>query len=181
MRPMLKAAMIATASTVSSMRERRRLDNDRSHGTRHLGQEIVLVLASAADERALGEEGSEIAGKGVTVGGGQGGIVAGGRGAEGLDSLGPAHDACAPEKIRDDRRSAHTKQHKIRYIGAEVSKRPMPFGTSNLWQRTLSAGSFHGNGCPLWLAGRGIEASTRSEHTGWMFNSVDLPVRDWFP
>ncbi len=49
----------------------------RGNGARYPGQEIViLVLALAGDERALGEEGSEIPGEDVEVGGGLGGIGA---------------------------------------------------------------------------------------------------------
>ncbi|MCB5173579.1 HNH endonuclease [Microvirga sp. SM9] len=60
-------------------------------------------------------------------------------GADDLENLGPAHEACATEKTRDDhRRAAHAKRQKIRFIGAEVSKRPMPFGKASPWKRTMS-------------------------------------------
>jgi len=60
-------------------------------------------------------------------------------GGDDLENLGPAHEACAIEKTRDDhRRAAHAKRQKIRFIGAEVSKRPMPFGRASPWKRTMS-------------------------------------------
>jgi 5-methylcytosine-specific restriction endonuclease McrA len=60
-------------------------------------------------------------------------------GADHLDNLAPAHDVCATEKTRDDhRRAARAKRQKIRHIGADVSKRPLPFGRTSPWKRTLS-------------------------------------------
>ena len=37
-----------------------------------------------------------------------------------------------------NRRAAHAKRQKIRHIGAEASKRPLPFGKGSRWKRTLS-------------------------------------------
>lgn len=67
-----------------------RLDHiDRGHGARHLGQEIViLVLALAGDEWALGEKGSEIPGEDMKVEVDKAAAWLGRRGAEGLDGLG---------------------------------------------------------------------------------------------
>lgn len=60
-------------------------------------------------------------------------------GADELNNTGPAHEACALTKTRDDhRRAAQAKRQKIRHIGAEVSKRPLPFGKDSPWKRTLS-------------------------------------------
>ena len=60
-------------------------------------------------------------------------------GADELNNMGPAHEACALTKTRDDhRRTAQAKRQKIRHIGAEASRRPLPFGKSSLWKRTLS-------------------------------------------
>jgi 5-methylcytosine-specific restriction endonuclease McrA len=60
-------------------------------------------------------------------------------GADDFDNLGPAHEACATEKTREDhRRAAQAKRQKIRHLGAEVAKRPLPFGKTSRWKRTLS-------------------------------------------
>lgn len=56
-----------------------------------------------------------------------------------LSNMGPAHEICALDKTRDDhRRAAQAKRQKIRHIGAEVTKRPLPFGRASPWKRTLS-------------------------------------------
>src|SRR5829696_4122651 len=48
-------------------------------------------------------------------------------GADELDNMGPAHEACAFVKTRDDhRRAGQAKRQKIRHLGANASKRPMP-------------------------------------------------------
>jgi 5-methylcytosine-specific restriction protein A len=60
-------------------------------------------------------------------------------GADDLSNMAPAHEACALAKTRDDhRRAARAKRQKIRHIGAEAPKRPLPFGRSSRWKRTLS-------------------------------------------
>ncbi|MBL0407566.1 HNH endonuclease [Microvirga aerilata] len=60
-------------------------------------------------------------------------------GADDIANLGPAHEACALEKTREDhRRAAQAKRQKIRHLGAERSKRPLPFGKGSRWKRTLS-------------------------------------------
>jgi len=60
-------------------------------------------------------------------------------GADEMENMGPAHAACALDKTRDDhRRAAKAKRQKIRHIGAEGSKRPLPFGRSSQWKRKLS-------------------------------------------
>lgn len=60
-------------------------------------------------------------------------------GADDLANMGPAHEARAWEKTRDDhRRAARAKRQKIRHIGAAASKRPLPFGRASPWKRTLS-------------------------------------------
>ena len=60
-------------------------------------------------------------------------------GADDIDNLGPAHEACATDKTREDhRRAAHPKRQKIRHTGADASKRPLPFGKGSPWKRTLS-------------------------------------------
>jgi hypothetical protein len=60
-------------------------------------------------------------------------------GADDFDNLGPAHDTCATDKTREDhRRPAHAKRQKIRHIGAEATKWPLPFGRASRWKRTLS-------------------------------------------
>jgi 5-methylcytosine-specific restriction endonuclease McrA len=60
-------------------------------------------------------------------------------GEDDLSNMGPAHEACALAKTRDDhRRAAQAKRQKIRHIGADVAKRPLPFGKASPWKRTLS-------------------------------------------
>ncbi len=60
-------------------------------------------------------------------------------GADDLDNLGPAHEACALAKTREDhRRAAQAKRQKIRHLGADGPKRPLPFGKRSRWKRTLS-------------------------------------------
>src|SRR5215207_5712594 len=60
-------------------------------------------------------------------------------GADDLSNMGPAHAACALAKTRDDHhRTAQAKRQKIRFLGAQISKRPLPFGRTSPWKRTLS-------------------------------------------
>ncbi|WP_084731747.1 HNH endonuclease [Microvirga vignae] len=59
-------------------------------------------------------------------------------GADHLANMGPAHEACAVNKTRDDhRRTARAKRQKIRQLGADVSKRPLPCGRHSPWKRTV--------------------------------------------
>jgi 5-methylcytosine-specific restriction endonuclease McrA len=56
-----------------------------------------------------------------------------------LDNMGPAHETCAAVKTQDDhRRAAQAKRQKIRHTGADMSKRPLPFGKASPWKRKLS-------------------------------------------
>jgi 5-methylcytosine-specific restriction endonuclease McrA len=56
-----------------------------------------------------------------------------------LENMGPAHETCASTKTKDDhRRTAKAKRQKIQYIGAHVPKRPLPFGKSSAWKKTIS-------------------------------------------
>jgi 5-methylcytosine-specific restriction endonuclease McrA len=60
-------------------------------------------------------------------------------GADDLDNMGPAHEECALVKTRDDhRRAAKAKRQKIQYIGAQASKKALPFGKGSPWKRKLS-------------------------------------------
>jgi hypothetical protein len=60
-------------------------------------------------------------------------------GMDDLDNMGPAHNECAQVKTRDDHhRAAQAKRQKIGYLGANESKRPMPFGRASAWKRKLS-------------------------------------------
>jgi 5-methylcytosine-specific restriction endonuclease McrA len=60
-------------------------------------------------------------------------------GTDDLANMAPAHEACALAKTGDDhRRAAQAKRQKIRHIGAEAPKRPLPFGRASRWKRTLS-------------------------------------------
>src|SRR5215217_168358 len=60
-------------------------------------------------------------------------------GTDDLSNMGPAHEACALVKTRNDhRRTAQAKRQKIWHIGAAASKRPLPFGKTSPWKRKLS-------------------------------------------
>ncbi|WP_074078421.1 HNH endonuclease [Microvirga massiliensis] len=60
-------------------------------------------------------------------------------GEDDLANMGPAHEACALVKTRNDhRQTAQAKRQKIRHIGACTSKRPLPFGKTSPWKRKLS-------------------------------------------
>jgi hypothetical protein len=60
-------------------------------------------------------------------------------GEDDLSNMGPAHQACALVKTQDDhRRTAHAKRQKIHRLGADVPKRPLPFGRTSPWKRTMS-------------------------------------------
>jgi 5-methylcytosine-specific restriction endonuclease McrA len=60
-------------------------------------------------------------------------------GEDDLSNMGPAHEACALVKTQDDHRwAARAKRQKIRHLGADASKRPLPFGRSSSWKRTIS-------------------------------------------
>ena len=60
-------------------------------------------------------------------------------GEDDLSNMGPAHEACALVKTQDDhRRTARAKRPKIRHIGAELSKRRLPFGKASPWKRTMT-------------------------------------------
>jgi hypothetical protein len=60
-------------------------------------------------------------------------------GEDDLSNMGPAHEACALVKTQDDHcRTAQAKRQKIRHIGAEASKRSLPFGRASPWKRTIS-------------------------------------------
>jgi 5-methylcytosine-specific restriction endonuclease McrA len=60
-------------------------------------------------------------------------------GADDLDNMGPAHEGCAVVKTHDDhRRAEQAKRRNIRHIGANASKRPMPFGKGSPRKRTVS-------------------------------------------
>ena len=60
-------------------------------------------------------------------------------GEDDFSNMGPAHQACALVKTQDDhRRAAQAKRQKIRHIGADLPKRPLPFGRTSPWKRTNS-------------------------------------------
>jgi hypothetical protein len=60
-------------------------------------------------------------------------------GADHLSNMGPAHEACALVKTKDDHhRTGKAKRQKIQYIGAEASKRPLPCGKDSPWKRKMS-------------------------------------------
>jgi hypothetical protein len=54
------------------------------------------------------------------------------------DNMGPAHAACALAKTRDDhRRTSKAKRQKIRHLGAEKTKRPLPYGKRSRWKKKI--------------------------------------------
>ncbi|GEO16348.1 HNH endonuclease [Microvirga aerophila] len=60
-------------------------------------------------------------------------------GLDDLENMGPAHEACASVKTRDDhRRAARAKRQKIQHIGADEPRRPLPFGKTSQWKRKVS-------------------------------------------
>jgi hypothetical protein len=60
-------------------------------------------------------------------------------GRDDLENMGPAHEACAAVKTQNDhRRTAQAKRQKIQHIGADITKRPLPFGKASPWKRKLS-------------------------------------------
>jgi hypothetical protein len=60
-------------------------------------------------------------------------------GADHLNNMGPAHEACAWRKTKDDhRRAAQAKRQKIRHLGAERSRRPLPCGRKSRFKKKLS-------------------------------------------
>lgn len=60
-------------------------------------------------------------------------------GADALSNMAPAHAFCAEEKTRTDHaRAAKAKRQKIRYIGANCSGRPLPFGRQSPLKRKLN-------------------------------------------
>jgi hypothetical protein len=60
-------------------------------------------------------------------------------GADDLSNMAPAHEACALVKTKDDHHCAgKAKRQKIRFIGAEASKRTLPCGKDSPWKRKIS-------------------------------------------
>jgi hypothetical protein len=54
------------------------------------------------------------------------------------DNMGPAHATCAATKTRDDhQRSAKAKRQKLRHLGADKSKRPLPCGRQSRWKKKI--------------------------------------------
>ena len=54
------------------------------------------------------------------------------------DNMGPAHEACARAKTRDDhQRAAKAKRQKIRHLGADQTKRPLPYGRQSRWKKKI--------------------------------------------
>ncbi|AWN41421.1 HNH endonuclease [Methylobacterium durans] len=60
-------------------------------------------------------------------------------GADELDNMGPAHEACGREKTRDDHaRAAQAKRQKLRHIGAAAPERPLPGSRTSPLKRKLN-------------------------------------------
>lgn len=59
-------------------------------------------------------------------------------GADEPANMGPAHQACAWFKTRDDHhRTASAKRQKIRHLGAHRAKRPLPYGRHSRWKKKI--------------------------------------------
>ncbi len=55
------------------------------------------------------------------------------------ENMGPAHEACALDKTRGDRRqAAQAKRRKTRHLGAERPKRALPCGRKSRWKRKIT-------------------------------------------
>jgi 5-methylcytosine-specific restriction endonuclease McrA len=60
-------------------------------------------------------------------------------GADDLANMGPAHEPCARVKTQDDHsRAAGAKRQKIRHLGAERPKRPLPCGRRSRYKKKIS-------------------------------------------
>ena len=59
-------------------------------------------------------------------------------GADDTDNWGRRMRRARLKKRDDHRRAAQAKRQKIRHIGAEAAKRPLPFGKTSRWKRTLA-------------------------------------------
>ncbi|MEA1835056.1 HNH endonuclease signature motif containing protein [Methylobacterium durans] len=60
-------------------------------------------------------------------------------GADELDNMGPAHEACGREKTRDDHsRTARAKRQKLRHIGAAAPERPLPGSRTSPLKRKIN-------------------------------------------
>ncbi|MER2265744.1 HNH endonuclease [Methylobacterium oxalidis] len=60
-------------------------------------------------------------------------------GADELDNMGPAHEACGREKTRDDHaRTARAKRQKLRHIGAAAPEHPLPGSRTSPLKRKLN-------------------------------------------
>jgi 5-methylcytosine-specific restriction endonuclease McrA len=54
------------------------------------------------------------------------------------DNMSPAHEACARAKTRDDhQRTAKAKRQKIRHLGADRTKRSLPYGRQSRWKKKI--------------------------------------------
>lgn len=60
-------------------------------------------------------------------------------GADELENMGPAHEACGREKTCDDHaRTARAKRQKIRHLGAAVIARPLPGSRTSALKRKIN-------------------------------------------
>jgi hypothetical protein len=56
------------------------------------------------------------------------------------DNMGPAHETCGRTKPREDhRRAAKAKRQKLRHLGADQAKRPLPRGRRSRWKKRSTA------------------------------------------
>lgn len=59
-------------------------------------------------------------------------------GADSLENMGPAHEACGREKTRDDHsRAAQAKRQKLRHLGAAVTLRPLSGSRGSILKRKV--------------------------------------------
>lgn len=54
------------------------------------------------------------------------------------DNMGPVHANCAAAKTRDGYQcAAKAKRQKLRHLGADISKRPLPCGRQSRWKKKI--------------------------------------------
>jgi hypothetical protein len=83
-------------------------------------------------------------------------------GADDLENMGPAHEACGREKTRDDHaRTARAKRQKTRHLGAAVIARPLPGSRACALKRKINGTVVPRDGS---VNGRVDRGSTSEQH-----------------
>jgi hypothetical protein len=99
-------------------------------------------------------------------------------GADELENMGPAHEACGQEKTRDDHaRTARAKRQKIRHLGAAVIVRPLPGSRACALKRKINGTVVSRDGSVSDRAGRRSTSEQRKPLTGEpSIRSVEIRV-----